>query len=102
MVIAFQEFIEEGMNFLAKLHAVVTSMEALQLGANRLSIETDALAIIRLLHSWSVGDWTLQHLLMRVGKIQARLEAKFTHSYRERNALAGKCCSEGQKFEDII
>ncbi|KAL2470958.1 RNase H domain-containing protein [Abeliophyllum distichum] len=67
------------------------------LGFSRIWVEADSLATIQLIEKDKWGPWQIRYLLEEIQPWQKLMEIKFSHIWREGNALADGLGKSGYK-----
>ncbi|KAL0342602.1 UNVERIFIED_CONTAM: hypothetical protein Scaly_1922800 [Sesamum calycinum] len=84
-----------GTSVLAELTTVWRGLElALTHGLAPLVVEVDVTTVISLLQSRAFGKWEVQHLIMRIVRLQQLLVADIQHVFREANGAADHLAKE--------
>ncbi|KAL0307992.1 UNVERIFIED_CONTAM: hypothetical protein Sangu_3000100 [Sesamum angustifolium] len=92
---SYQIALGAGTSVLAELTAVWRGLElALTYGLAPLVLEVDATTVISLLQSRAFGKWEVQHLIMRIVRLQQLLVADIQHVFREANGAADHLAKE--------
>ncbi|KAL0383073.1 UNVERIFIED_CONTAM: hypothetical protein Scaly_0594600 [Sesamum calycinum] len=93
--LAYQFVLGTGTSVLAEFTTVWQGMEfALTHGLAPLVVEVDATTVISLLKSRASGMWEVQHLIMRIVRLQQLLLADVQQVFREANGAAGHLAKE--------
>ncbi|KAL0292117.1 UNVERIFIED_CONTAM: putative ribonuclease H protein [Sesamum calycinum] len=93
--LAYQFALGTGTSVLAGLTAVWQGLElALTHGLAPLVVEVDATTVISLLQSRASGKWEVQHLIMRIVRLQQLLVVDVQHVFREANGAADHLAKE--------
>ncbi|KAL0333125.1 UNVERIFIED_CONTAM: hypothetical protein Scaly_2214000 [Sesamum calycinum] len=93
--LAYQIAVATGTSVLAELTVVWRGLElALTHGLAPLVVEVDAMAVISLVQSRVSGKWEVQHLIMRIVRLQQLLVADIQHVFREANSAVDHLAKE--------
>ncbi|KAL0310352.1 UNVERIFIED_CONTAM: hypothetical protein Scaly_2937300 [Sesamum calycinum] len=100
--LAYQFALGTGTSVLAELTAVWRVMElALTYGLAPLVVEVHATTVISLLKSRASGKWEVQHLIMRIVRLQQLLVADVQHVFREANGAVDHLVKEAASLQLI-
>ena len=103
----YSEFLGTQTNNYAELFAIAKGLELCwEKGINKIWVETDSQVAISLIVKDQLGHWTLQAVLTRIRAMCALLDVRFTHIYREANAVADylaneECCNQGSLLATV-
>ncbi|KAK4409394.1 putative ribonuclease H protein [Sesamum angolense] len=98
--LAYHVALGTGTSVLAELTAVWQDLElALTHGLAPLVVEVDATAVITLLQSRVSGKWEVQHMIMRIVRLQQLLVADVQHVFKEANSAADHLAKEAASLK---
>ncbi|KAL0349804.1 UNVERIFIED_CONTAM: putative ribonuclease H protein [Sesamum radiatum] len=98
--LAYQVALGTGTSVLVELTAVWRGLElALIQGLAPLVVEVDATTVITLLQSRVSGKWEVQHLIMRIVRLQQLLVVDVQHVFRDANATANHLAKEAASLQ---
>ncbi|KAI3473655.1 hypothetical protein Pfo_031429 [Paulownia fortunei] len=87
-ILAFQDFIRPASSIFSELYTLNRGLQlALIRGITHLWIEIDALVVIHILRSSTLGHWRLQQLLVDIKNVLHHMTTSITHIYREGNRV---------------
>ncbi|KAL0290202.1 UNVERIFIED_CONTAM: putative ribonuclease H protein [Sesamum calycinum] len=98
--LAYPVTLGTGTSELVELTAVCWGLElALTHGLAPLVVEVDTMAVITFLQSRVSGKWEVQHLIMRIVRLQQLLVADVQHVFRKANGAADHLAQEAVSLQ---
>ncbi|KAL6578150.1 hypothetical protein OROMI_010478 [Orobanche minor] len=102
-VLCFWEFIGVQTNTFAELHGIWRGLQLCRdKGLDNIWVEVDSATALKLIHNSSTAQWQAQTLIAKIHFLLEKLNTRFSHIYREGNAVADLLANQGCDHRDFF